>query len=332
MATNVVYDKMAAVHCELTVGASKSSGDVVILNDMPVFLLEDSDSDNKATVELIGVSLVVDLAVVGADGVGNSAVAVGDAIFQDGSAYNKDSINGRFIGYALETVTSGATTTIQVALVPVTNKLDFLALGGVTPSANALALGIGATATRATTALADKNFVELRTESTALSGDSRGIYNRLYLGGAGVSGESLRTFTTVDDVAAANAHGIHASLSFNATGRVTGQGIASRNTLHIPDDAAWAPGTIAPLQAEIWSDGDASDTDGATEVSFLRFVNGGNANGIADVDDDAALFALSGFTIDTGNVVQVEADETKFSHKIRIKVGGTTLYLMACAT
>ena len=105
-----------------------------------------------------------------------------------------------------------------------------------------------------------------------------------------------------------------------------------RGTLHIPDDASWAPGTVAALQAEIYSDGDASDTDGATEVSFIRVVNGGNANGIADVDDDADLFALSGFTIGAGNMVQTETDETKFSHKIRCNVGGTELFLMACAT
>lgn len=332
MATNVVYDKRAAVHTELTVGASKSSGDVLFLNDMPVFLLEDSDSDSKATVELIGVSLVVDLSVVGADGLGNSAVAVGDAIFLDGTAYNKDGINGKFLGYALETVTSGSTTTIQVALAPVTNRLDFLALGGVAPSASALALGIGASATRVTTSAADKNIVELRGESSATSGDARGIYDRLYITGAGGGGEALRAFTTVEDVVAATAHGAHISLNFNDTGSVSGLGVAARATLHIPDDAAWAPGTIAALQAELFSDGDASDTDGATEVSFLRIVNGGNANGIADVDDDAFLMSLQGFDINAGNVVQTEVDETKFSHKIRIKVGNTPMYLMACAT
>jgi hypothetical protein len=120
MATNVVYDKRAAVHVELTVGASQSAGEVIFLNDMPVFLLEDSDSDNKATVELIGVSLVVDLSVVGADGAGNSTVAVGDAIYKDGAEYNKDATNGTIIGYALETVTSGATATIMVALAALT--------------------------------------------------------------------------------------------------------------------------------------------------------------------------------------------------------------------
>jgi len=197
---------------------------------------------------------------------------------------------------------------------------------------NGLLMGGGTAASPATTATANKNFVEFRFQTTATSGDNRGIYNRYYIAGAGAGGESLRSFTTISDVAASTAHGAHISLNFADTGSVTGLGVANRATLHIPDDASWAPGTVAAMQAEIYSDGENSDTDGATEVSFIRVVNDGHVNGIADVDDDADLLALSGFTIGAGNMVQTETDETKFSHKIRCNVGGTTLYLMACAT
>lgn len=147
MATNVVYEKRSSVRIELTVGASKTSGSVEFLNDMPVFLLEDSDSDNKATVELIGCGLVVDLSVVGADGSGNSAVAVGDKIFKDGSAYNKDSINGTWMGYALGTVSSGSTTTIPVALVGGTAEAGLL--NDVTATAAELNVLDGITSTTA---------------------------------------------------------------------------------------------------------------------------------------------------------------------------------------
>ena len=207
-------------------------------------------------------------------------------------------------------------------------QLDAQAGGDI----SALLLGAGTSSDPATVATADTNFIEFRCQNTATSGDNRLIYNRLYLAGAGGGGESLRAFTTISDVAAGTAHGAHISLNFGDTGSVTGLGVAVRGTLHIPNDADWAPGTVAALQAEIYSDGAASDTDGATEVSFIRVVNGGNASGIADVDDDADLLALSGFTIGAGNMVQTETDETKFSHKIRCNVGGTTLYLMACAT
>jgi hypothetical protein len=116
MANNVRYEKRSAVRLEMAVGAGKVAGAVEFLNDLGLFLLENSDSNNNATVELIGVGLVVDLAVTGADNVGNVAVAVGHAIYKDGVQYNRDATNGKKIGYALGTVTSGATATIQVAL------------------------------------------------------------------------------------------------------------------------------------------------------------------------------------------------------------------------
>lgn len=214
----------------------------------------------------------------------------------------------------------------------VTN-FDTIQLDGATGGATAaLVFGAGTSASPATTATADKNFLDFRTQSTATSGDARGIYNRLYLAGAGVSGESLRSFTTVNNVAAATAHGAHISLSFGATGTITGQGIATRSTIHLKDEALASNVTMAALQAEIYSDGANSDPGGNTKLSYLRCVNDGHADGIADVDDDANLIEIIGHTIGAGNMVVAEVDETKFSHKIRINIGGTTYYLMACAT
>jgi len=190
-----------------------------------------------------------------------------------------------------------------------------------------LLLGAGTATNPATTATADAKFIEFRLENTATSGDNRGMYLRFALGGAGGGGEALRAFTVVDDVAAGTAHGAHISLGFGDEGSVTGLGVAMRGTLHVPDDADWAPGTVAALQAEIYSDGAASDTDGATSVSFIRFVNDGNANGIADVDDDAALFSIVGGAIGAGNMVAAKTAAV-VSHTIRIDIGGTPYYLM----
>lgn len=209
---------------------------------------------------------------------------------------------------------------------------DGYELGTKNTGNGALLLGSGnsTAALRMTTATANKRFMNFYFENTATSGDNRGMYLRLYLGGAGGGGEALRVFTSIDDVAAGTAHGAHISLNFTSTGSVTGLGVAGRNTLHVPNDASWAPGTIAAVQAEIYSDGANSDTDGATEVSFIRVVNDGNASGIADVDDDANLITVTGGAVGAGNLVQAETDETKFSHKIRCKIHGTTMYLMAC--
>jgi hypothetical protein len=133
-------------------------------------------------------------------------------------------------------------------------------------------------------------------------------------------------------VGAATAHGSHTSISFGTTGTVTGQAIASRNTLHLKNEALASNVTMAALQAEIYSDGENSDPGGSTKLSYLRCVNDGHANGIADVDDDANLIEIIGHTIGAGNMVVADVDETKMSHKIRINIGGTTYYLMACAT
>lgn len=214
----------------------------------------------------------------------------------------------------------------------VKNLFDFADVAiGTTIDGSLIKAGTSS-ATISCSTTASMKFFSFYLETEATSGDARGIYNRLYLSGANASGggESLRSFTTVNNVACGTAHGAHMSLSFGTTGSLTGLGIAARATLHIPDSAAWTSGTIAAVQAEIWSDGDDSDTDGCTEVSFIRVVNGGNANGIADVDDDANLITINGGTIAAGNMVQADTTETKFSHKIRCKVGSTTLYLMAC--
>ena len=201
---------------------------------------------------------------------------------------------------------------------------------------NSLLFGAGTASDRMTTATANKKFIEFRLENTATSGDNRGIYNRLYLGGAGGGGESLRSFTSVDDVAVGTAHGAHISLNFESSGTVTGLGAAIRGTLHIPDDASQA-GTLTALQAEIYSDGTLSDTAGG-DYSYFRVVNDGDAVGIANVDDDVFLMSLQGFTAGSGHIIDNSdgsVDKTlKFTNvvKFKIKVGTTTYYIPAAQT
>lgn len=175
--------------------------------------------------------------------------------------------------------------------------------------------------------LTASRFVDWNFYSYHTSGDARSLYCRLYLTGVGGDGESLRAFTTVNNVAAGTAHGVHGSLNFGSTGSVTGLGVGVHGTLHIPDDASWAPGTVAALCAEIYSDGAASDTDGATEVSFIRVANNGHANGVADVDDDAKLIAITGGSIASGNMMQAKSTAA-VSHVLRMSFNGTPYYIM----
>jgi len=152
---------------------------------------------------------------------------------------------------------------------------------------------------------ANMKFMSFYFDDGATSGDARGMYLRLYLTGAGGGGEAARIFTTVDDVAGATAHGAHISLNFDATGSVTGLGVAGRNTVHVPN-AALTGGTYAALQAEIYAEGASSDVAGATAYSFLRVVADGNATGKANVDANAVLIDFSGVTAASGTLIDTD--------------------------
>jgi len=201
---------------------------------------------------------------------------------------------------------------------------------GKSPHAGLL-LGSGTSSVKETTAQAGKNFLSFYLENTATSGDNRGQYLRLYLGGAGGGGEALRAFTTVNNVAAGTAHGAHISLSFGTSGTVTGQGIAGRNTLHLPTTALTSNVTMSALQAEIYSDGSTSDPGGSTILSFIRVVNAGHASGMADVDDDANVMELQGFTSGAGNAFFISAPQT-LAASLRVRVGSTLYYIPLYST
>lgn len=176
---------------------------------------------------------------------------------------------------------------------------------------------------------ADMKFNSIYTSSAAVSGDSRNTYLRHYIAGIGGAGEALRAFCTVSGVAAAGTvNGIHASLNFaDAASTAGGMGTAVRATLHIPDEAAWTSGTICALMAEIYSDGTDSDPDGVTELSFIRVVNDGSAKD--DVDDDAFLFSIQGFTAGDAKVVSENTSAVgTFTGALKIKIGADTKYLM----
>lgn len=115
MSQKIKYDHRANVRRKLAVGASQVADSVILISEMPVYLVEGSDANNDALCVLPG-TLVAELTVDGQNNVGAAAVAIGDKLYKDGTEINVDSINGVLIGYALETVNSGATTAIDVLL------------------------------------------------------------------------------------------------------------------------------------------------------------------------------------------------------------------------
>jgi len=197
---------------------------------------------------------------------------------------------------------------------------------GNDPANASLLLGAGTSTNPMTTATADTKFMEFRLENSATSGDNRGMYLRFYQAGAGGGGEALRAFTTISDVAVGTAHGAHISLNFATSGTVTGQGIAGRFTLHIPATALTSNVTLSAVQAEIWSDATTSDPGGSTILSCFRAVNGGDGTGKADVDTDAYLFDIQGWTSATGSMFLADTPGT-LNGSLRILIGATPYYI-----
>ena len=175
--------------------------------------------------------------------------------------------------------------------------------------------------------VAGSKFLSFYCDNGATSGDNRLMYLRLFLTG-GAGGEAARIYTNVD-ANCATAHGAHISLDFAATAggsECSGLGVANRCTLHIPNVASWAPtGTYAAIQAEIYSDGTNSDPAGMTELSFIRFANSGGS-GKADVDTDAYLFSLQGFTETEGSVVNIDVPGS-LAASLKILIGSTPYYI-----
>jgi hypothetical protein len=190
-------------------------------------------------------------------------------------------------------------------------------------------MGLGTSSYPATISEADRKFISLYLRNNATSGDGRGLYLRFYVGGAGGGGEAARLYTTVKDVAAATAHGAHISLDFGSTGTVTGQGIASRNTLHLPDVALSSNVTLAATQSEIYCDGSASDPGASTLLSFQRFVLGGHADGITDVNTKSYFWDIQGLAAggDGVNSIFRTAAPTTLAASLKVLIGSTKYYL-----
>jgi len=121
MTSTVVYNEGDQLSLAATDPATPAEGDPVLVGQIPGVALTNEIADSadplngKTTVKMNGVAK---LSVKGIDGGGNSAVAVGDIIYYvtaDTPKLSKKATGVRF-GYALETVGSGATATIEVKI------------------------------------------------------------------------------------------------------------------------------------------------------------------------------------------------------------------------
>lgn len=118
MATNEIYKPGYQLAVVCSNPTTPASGGPVRYGNMTGLALADEDTAGLTPVDFG--SFVADLSVKGVDDNGNSAVAVGDAIWYvdaDTPKLSKKTA-GYFFGIALETVNSAATGTIKVLHVP----------------------------------------------------------------------------------------------------------------------------------------------------------------------------------------------------------------------
>lgn len=135
MATNIVYDPGTQLSVVCTNPTTPAAGDPVRYGNLcGIALTDEADGGNPTGYTSVHFGpFVADLSVKAVDDNGNSAVAVGDAIFYVDADTPKLSKKqaGYFFGFALEAITSGATDTINVHKLPTAGS-GAIASSGVT--------------------------------------------------------------------------------------------------------------------------------------------------------------------------------------------------------
>ncbi len=113
MSTNQVYDEARKLSLAVTDPVAPASGDPVLVGQIPGVALTAARADGTTTIDTAG---VYNLTVNAVDGVGNSAVAVGDILYYtaaDVIKLAKKNAGVRF-GYALDALAAGANGVIRV--------------------------------------------------------------------------------------------------------------------------------------------------------------------------------------------------------------------------
>lgn len=159
--------------------------------------------------------------------------------------------------------------------------------------------------------------------TSATSGDTRLVYDKLTFTGAGGAGETLRAFSVVTVAGAAvggTINGAHISTEINGSGTISGAANAIRATLG--GTQAAPGGTIAVLQL------DTNYTVNATlpaTSAFIRVSDSGTATGevqnFVNIETDpAATIAPTATAVST------------VSKAIKVRIAGTTYYIPAYAS
>jgi len=250
------------------------------------------------------------LDVVASDDDGTSAVDEGDVIYINLTtcvlSKIKNSNTQRVFGYALGDLTASATADV-VAVKVHWDPYDITRL---------LA---GTSSVPVTTAVADRKFWEFRGETTATSGDARGLYMAMDFNGAGVAGEAVRARAIASAAVAGGVHGLHGGVEVGASGSITGLAAGVRGTFMGPNQAT-AGGTVCGGMSELWAEGATTDYTDYTQATIHRFVNAGDATGKATAVN---VFAFDGLS----NTQFVAATNAVIDHALKIVVDGVDYWI-----
>ena len=247
--------------------------------------------------------------------------ASGDILIQTGSA---DTTSGDItidVGAAGATAGDVVIGTTAV-LVNLDANVKFNAAGGA-DSAAALLGGVGTTGTPATTAVPNNNMLEFRVQTTATSGEFRGLYVNAAYDGAGVAGDSIRGRATIAEAVAGTVAGGAFTMEYASGGSVTGQGVGCRGNVVLPDAAV--TGTLYGGLSELYASGASTDVSGTTSHALHSFQAIGNATGAATV---AHCFDIQGAD-GSGDMCydHVVTAPGAAGGSIKISVNGATGYL-----
>lgn len=198
------------------------------------------------------------------------------------------------------------------------------AAGFISGDSDVIAGELGGTGTNAAPysmgSTADQKLYANYAETTATTGDTRLLYDKLFFEGAGGSGEVHRVYGVVNNVTAATGgtvNGAHISLDINgASGAVSGAGNAIRATLG--GTSTTPGGTLAAIQV------DSNFPTGVTLPASTSFIR---------VTDTDATLIPNLFNIPAPANGSIFATHTTqvMTHSIRIIAGGTNYYIM-CTT
>lgn len=282
-----------------------------------------ADPKNKNITTMRGVQVVLD----GAAG-GTVTTAVGIEVNNNASntqtasygiSFNEGSLSGKkAFTYDIrlqngETIDNSTNGVVKIG--------GITQLGTAAIDASVLLAGTGTTSTKATTSTANKNFLGLWSETTATSGDSRGLYLRHYAGGTiattGYS-DAARIFGTVTGTGYSSATGAHITNQINTSASVTGLAAALRASLSV--SGTTTQGTMCVLHLDEQGDFNGVYTDwdfvrvetSKTNLTAPRFLN------------------FQGFTPGAGAMLVTgvaKAYPAEYAGTIKIKIGTTDYFI-----